>query len=478
MKAIALLVACAAPLAGAWLAHERRSGREARHVAIVAMLVALMASLVALTAGAAGLTDTLDSALALVLPRPGWSSALPTFVAAIGLTAVAMSSLLDTRPHTFARTLAIVAASMALVLARHPIALALLWPATALPVWFELRASAQTRPTARLFATYLGPSSLLVALGAALSMAGASAMAALLIAAGIAIREATVPFHSWLPRVVERAPLAIVVAFVTPQLGAFVHVRFLSQGLPTEFADATAALGAVTMLFGAAMGVAQLRPRRALGYLMMSQTALVAFGLDARSPVGHAGALTAWLACGLATTGLAMSLAALEARRGPSSIATEGGSSARVPLLASAYLVLGLASVGLPGTLGFVAEDLLMHGAVESFPLFSLSLIAGTALNGAAVVRGFFALFTGSRRHDGERDLTLRERAALSVLLAALIGLGLFPARAVDWLDAGRDIPILDGRPRDNVTRRTHHARCRATRAAANLSPPRDATCP
>ncbi|MEZ6037891.1 MAG: proton-conducting transporter membrane subunit [Planctomycetota bacterium] len=104
-----------------------------------------------------------------------------------------------------------------------------------------------------------------------------------------------------------------------------------------------------------------------------------------------------------------MTLAALEARRGPLSLREAGGSFARTPRMAVAFLFLGFASVALPLTLGFVAEDLLVQGSVDEYPQVGFAVIVATALNGMSVMR-CFTLFSGTRRHRGEHDLTRSKR--------------------------------------------------------------------
>lgn len=421
MSEVASVIAFLAPIAAAMAAARAATPIRARGIGLAAMLVALVASLASLVAGVAGGGEP-------------WAAVLPAFVSTIGLTAIAMSPAHLTGARTFSRISLVTASSIAMVVTQHPAGLAIVWCASALPVWSELRERADTRGSARAFAAYMLPSSACVVASGALLSAGMTGAAVLPLAAGLAIREAVVPFHSWLPSFLERAPMGLAVAFVAPQLGVYAHLRWLSTGLPPELRNAVAALGVVTVVFAAAMGAVQVRARRALGYLMMSQTALLAFGLETDSALGRSGALASWLVSGLAMAGLAMTLAALEARRGVLTLERPNGSFRRIPWLASAYLVLGLAAVGLPGTLGFVAEDLLVQGAVETFPVLGLALIAGTALNGITVVRSFFALFTGSRSHSGERDLTTRERLALTVLLATLIVTGVAPRTVVPWL--------------------------------------------
>jgi NADH-quinone oxidoreductase subunit M len=103
--------------------------------------------------------------------------------------------------------------------------------------------------------------------------------------------------------------------------------------------------------------------------------------------------------------------------------------------MAVAFLFMGFASVGLPLTLGFVAEDLLVQGSVEELPALGLALIVATALNGVSVMRAFFTLFSGSSKHIGECDLTPRESGVLTVVMATLLLTGIFPGFTVRGLE-------------------------------------------
>jgi NADH-quinone oxidoreductase subunit M len=89
---------------------------------------------------------------------------------------------------------------------------------------------------------------------------------------------------------------------------------------------------------------------------------------------------------------------------------------------------MGLAGVGFPGTLGFVAADLLVDGAIAASPYVGLGVAIAAALNGIAVLRAYFLLFTGARHASTVGlDLGLRERIAVLTLVVLIIGGGLFP---------------------------------------------------
>jgi NADH-quinone oxidoreductase subunit M len=427
--------------------------REARRTAIQWATANLIVALVAI------LIDT--GTLALNLPvgpvnvqwfPEGLLKLAPVVTSMIGLTIVAMSPVASHPPRTLGRILFLLATASAFLAFNDPLILTALWASSALIGWFELRAeetSANEHAIRidRLFAIYHLPSVVFFATGVLCLHFNQTGVGILALLAGIAIREAVMPAHSWFPTFVERAPLGVVVAFSAPQLGVYAQLQILTQGLSTDLAFEVAAAGVITAIAAAALGLVQRDARRALAFLMMSQTGLVAFGLENRTSVALTGALLTWQVLALATTGFAMTLSALESRRGSLSLQVSGGNFARTPRLAVALLFLGFSTVGFPLTLGFVAEDLLVQGSVGEYSALGLGLILATTLNGITVMRCFLTLFSGSRIFHGEQDLRGREIFALSVAILALLAGGLFPGPLVklETVDSGTAVEIAAG---------------------------------
>ncbi|SNQ45924.1 conserved membrane hypothetical protein [Frankia canadensis] len=190
-------------------------------------------------------------------------------------------------------------------------------------------------------------------------------------------------------------------------------------------------IGAVSALLGSLLGLIQPDARRGLGAVAVSVSGIVACGLAGGAPTSVAGAVLAWQVYAIGMAGALMVLSATEARRGPMTSAGAGGSFARTPRLAAAFLLLGLAVAGFPATLGFAGEDLLIEGARGSSSLLAVALAVATAANGATVMRWFFIGFTGRRDHMGETDLTTRELWVVTAALLALLVGGLAPGGLV-----------------------------------------------
>ncbi len=247
-------------------------------------------------------------------------------------------------------------------------------------------------------------------------------------------RKGILPFHSWYPDMFETLPPGTASLFVAAHLGAYVILRLaipLAPGPAQALLPILTTLSVLTSLLGSLVALAQTRPRRALAYLTLSQSALVMTGLLGRSTGGIAGALVQWMAVGTALTGLSLALAAAESRIGDADLRGHSGLAARAPVLSGLFLALGFASVGVPGFLGFVGEDLLLHGLIESLPLMGIGLLMATSLNGWVLLRMHAALFLGPPLASPVGDVLPRERLALVGLGLVLFLAGTVPGPVV-----------------------------------------------
>jgi len=249
----------------------------------------------------------------------------------------------------------------------------------------------------------------------------------ILLLLAVMIRGGMFPFHAWVPRLFDGAPIGTALVFVQAQMGSYLLARDTVVA-PTESVLAVFNVFAVVaLLYCAALALVQTSARRGLGYLAVSPTALVLVGFADGGQLGATGALLVILSAGFAQTGFGLALEAIEARRGTVRLDQDGGGHATTPALAASLLVLGLCTVGLPGTLAFVGEDLVFNTTLTARPLVGIAMIAATAMNGATVLRYALRIFGGKKRTNGEGDLILRERLVLASLGAALFALGIFP---------------------------------------------------
>jgi NADH-quinone oxidoreductase subunit M len=369
------------------------------------------------------------------------SSVLLPFAAGLWLLTVAVTPRAALDRRGLRRTALATVLTLMSFLTESAMVLLVLWVAS---VWTFLSALADPahQYQRRVAAVYLGASTVLLAAGVAL-LVGPGAqnpwmetVGMWLIVVAALVRKGIVPFHAWVPEVFDHGRLGPAILFNAPQVGAYVTVVLIVPRASPDMLRTIALLALGTAVYGAALALVQRSARRACGYLFMSQSALVMAGLDCTSVTALAGGLLVWLSAGLAFAGLARCVLVLEARRGRLDLTSYHGGFDRMPVLAMSFLTVGLACTGFPGTLGFVGQELLVHGAVDAFPVMGLAVVVASALTGLAVLRMYFSLFCGRSdvRAHPSLQLGLRPREAWTfvALVVTLIGLGLAPRPLVD----------------------------------------------
>lgn len=378
------------------------------------------------------------------------SSVLLPFSAALWLLTVSVTPRTALDRRGLRRTALATLLTLTSFLTESAVALLLLSMAS---VWTFLSALADPahRYQRRVAAVYLGASTLLFAVGVALLVnpgvqkTRLEELAMWLIVIAALMRKGIVPFHAWVPEVFDHGRLGPAILFNAPQVGAYMTVVLIVPSASPAMLRTIALLALGTAVYGAALALVQRSARRACGYLFMSQSALVMAGLDCTSVTALAGGLLAWLSAGLGFAGLARCVLVLEARRGRLDLTSYHGGYDRMPVLAISFLAMGLACTGFPGTLGFIAQELLVDGAVDVFPVMGFAVVIASALTGLAVLRMYFSLFCGrsdALAHPSLR-LGLRPREAWTfvALVIALIGLGVGPRPLADSrLDASAEI--------------------------------------
>ena len=247
------------------------------------------------------------------------------------------------------------------------------------------------------------------------------------------VRSGIVPFHCWMTDLFEHASFATALLFVTPIVGAYAAVRLVLPIAPDWVLRSMGILSLITAVYAAGMSLIQREGRRFFCYLFLSYSALVLAGLEMVTPIGLTGALCVWLSVGLTLGGFGLTLRALEARRGRLSLTEFQGLYDHTPNLAMCFVLTGLASVGFPGTFGFVGTELLVDGAVELYPYVGVAVVLAEALNGIAIVQAYFLLFTGTHYVSSvlAEDCARRERYAVLTLAALILAGGFFPQPGV-----------------------------------------------
>ncbi len=278
--------------------------------------------------------------------------------------------------------------------------------------------------------------------GAAQRVHSLWAIVPLLIA--IFIRNGIAPFHLWMSDLFEHATFGTALLFVTPIVGAYAAVRLVLPVAPDWVLRSIGLISLFTAVYAAGMALVQREARRYFCYLFLSHSAFVLMGLEIVTKTALTGALCVWLSIGLSLGGFGLTIRALEGRRGRLSLTDFKGLYEHTPALAVCFLLTGLASVGFPGTLGFIGTELLVDGVVEAYPYIGIAIVLAGALNGIGMVQTYFRLFTGTRYTSSvSLQISPRERFAVLALAALLLVGGLAPQSNVkSRFDAAEEILI------------------------------------
>jgi NADH-quinone oxidoreductase subunit M len=303
-----------------------------------------------------------------------------------------------------------------------------------IPPWIELR---NRRQSTRVYVIHMGLFIALLCAGQALVPANASPtntsiVAGGLIAAAVLLRSGVVPLHCWITDLFEKATFGTALLFVTPMTGVYAVMRLLMPIAPDWGLQSIAVFSLATAVYAGGMALIQHESRRFFCYLFLSQSSLVLVGLETVTPVGLTGALCVWISVAISMLGFGLTLRGVEARAGRLSLDSFHGLYNQIPEMAAFFLLTGLASIGFPGTVGFVGAELLVEGAVGLFPLVGMFVVLAAALNGIAVMHAYFRLFTGTVRHE---SISLRarwpEKIAVLTLSVLILGGGLWPQPGV-----------------------------------------------
>jgi NADH-quinone oxidoreductase subunit M len=255
-----------------------------------------------------------------------------------------------------------------------------------------------------------------------------SVLALGLLIAAVLLRSGIVPLHCWMTDLFEHASFGASLLFITPMVGVYSAVRLLLPIAPEWALRSIALISLFTAVYAAGMALVQREGRRFFCYLFLSHSSLVLVGLEIATPIGLTGSLCLWISVALALTGFGLTLRSIESRTGRISLTEYHGLYEHTPTLAAFFLITGLASIGFPGTIGFVGAELLLEGAVDVYPWVGLLVVLAAALNGIAVLKAYFRIFTGKRFFP---TISLRsrpaERVAVLTLAALILGGGLYP---------------------------------------------------
>jgi NADH-quinone oxidoreductase subunit M len=258
----------------------------------------------------------------------------------------------------------------------------------------------------------------------------------LAFAVAFAIKVPLFPFHTWLPDAHVQAPTAgsIILAGVLLKMGTYGLVRFAFPLFPEaahEFAPWIAVLAVIGIVYGALVAMVQPDMKKLVAYSSVSHLGFVVLGICAMNVQGMQGAVYQMLAHGISTGGLFLIVGMLSDRRHTRLISEFGGLKNSMPRLTAAFLIITLASIGMPALNGFIGEFLTMLGAFLWDPRFVVVAGLGVILSAVYMLWMFQRVYLGpitNTKNATLPDLQPREWATVLPLCALAIAMGVFPS--------------------------------------------------
>jgi len=334
--------------------------------------------------------------------------------------------------------------------------------------------------------SFVGSAMVLIVLIAAYVVAGAKTMSLVdlarfpfplhfqmwafpLVFVGFGILAGLWPFHTWAPTGHVAAPTAasMLLAGVVMKLGAYgclrVAMTLLPRGLDPwgfhvlgfgSWRDVFALLALIGIVYGAMVALVQKDFKFVIGYSSVSHMGFVLLGLVTLSQIGLSGAVLQMFSHGI----LAGLLFAVVGRMIYDRTHTRDLDALDkmslykvIPFAAVTFIIASMASIGLPGFSGFVAELQVLIGAWRAFPIYAVGagvgVVVGVAYTWRAMQKGFLGE-PGSEFHDIHPPLppiSTPERIGTAILIGASVIVGLYPQVLLNQIIPALNSPLFDG---------------------------------
>ena len=253
--------------------------------------------------------------------------------------------------------------------------------------------------------------------------------------ASFAVKIPMWPFHTWLPDAHVEAPTAgsVILAGVLLKMGGYGFIRFSLGMLPEAtayFIPFIMVLSIIAIIYTSFVALAQSDIKKLIAYSSVAHMGIVTIGIFLVNQQGLEGAMLQMLSHGVVSAALFLCVGVIYDRMHTRQISFYGGLVNKMPFYSAVFMIFMLASVGLPGTSGFVGEFLVVVGAFRFSSLIAIGAALGIILSAVYMLylykRIIFGTIVNQKLND-ILDLDFREKLILIPLVVSVLMIGIFP---------------------------------------------------
>jgi len=310
--------------------------------------------------------------------------------------------------------------------------------------------------------TLLGSVLMLVAILTMLSTAGSSDITVLLkydfplslqpwlwlaFFASFAVKVPMWPVHTWLPDAHVEAPTAgsVILAGVLLKFGGYGFLRFSLPMFPIASFDFTPlifSLSVIAIIYTSCVALVQEDMKKLIAYSSVAHMGFVTMGIFAANSQGVEGAVIQMLSHGIVSAALFLIVGVIYDRIHTREISAYGGLVNRMPRYAIIFMVFMMASIGLPGTSGFVGEFLILIGVFKVNSWVAMFAATGLILGAGYMLYLYRRVVFGNLDKDNLKkilDINSREFLIFIPLLLIVFVMGIYPSLFLDAIHASVD---------------------------------------
>ncbi len=253
--------------------------------------------------------------------------------------------------------------------------------------------------------------------------------------ASFAVKMPMWPVHTWLPDAHVEAPTAgsVILAGVLLKMGGYGFVRFSLPMLPDaslSFAPLVFGLSVIAIIYTSLVALAQEDMKKLIAYSSVAHMGFVTMGVFSATSEGLQGAMVQMLSHGVVSAALFLCVGVVYDRLHTREIARYGGLADTMPKYAATFMVFMLASIGLPGTSGFIGEFLSLIGTFQVNSAVVFLATTGVVLGACYMLYLYRRVVFGIITHADVRamlDLDPREIAIFAPMIAIVLWMGVYP---------------------------------------------------